>query len=212
MNFCTNCGKPLNEGAAFCTCGSPVSIAPPTTAAPAPVPAAVITAPETSAATAPAPEVPAPNFSLPQRSSNLGTVLIVMAIVIVIGVCGTLFVLGRIHKGRETAATPAASSGANNSGSSDADAYLRSLHLGSYPGATAAAVTSDTGEDVIAAFQTKDTPQQVVGYYKVRFPISELTSSDGQMELRAALPNSGSVVVRATAQNSGTLVNIIHAP
>ena len=70
---------------------------------------------------------------------------------------------------------------------------------------------SDTGENVIAAFQTKDTPQQVVGYYKVRFPISEVSSNDGQMELRAALPSAGRVIVRATPQDRGTLVHIIRA-
>lgn len=222
MNFCTNCGKPLDEGAMFCTsCGSPVSVKSQTTAAGAVPALAVAKAPEAETVPVAAPsavqglEFPAPDFSSPHRSGSLGTVLIVMVIVVVVGVGGTLLVLGRIHKSGETpasTATPAPSGANNDGGTSDADAYIRNLHLASYPGATAAAVTSENGENVIAAFQTRDTPQQVVGYYKVRFPISETTTSDGQMELRAALPDRGGVIVRATAQGSGTLVNIIHAP
>jgi hypothetical protein len=92
------------------------------------------------------------------------------------------------------------------------DAYLQSLNLAAYPGATPVAVASAPGLDVVAAFHTRDTANQVIGFYKVRFPIADITSEEGKSELRAALPNAGHVRIRAESQGSGTDVWIISEP
>jgi hypothetical protein len=95
---------------------------------------------------------------------------------------------------------------------SEGDAYLRSLNLGSYPGSTPAAITTDTTENVVSAFQTRDTPQQVIGYYKVRFPVADTIGDSSKSELRAAFPGGAHVVIRAMQQPNGSLVYIIRQP
>jgi len=83
------------------------------------------------------------------------------------------------------------------------------LNLGAYPGSTAVAVTDESAGEVIAAFQTRDTPQQVIGYYKIRFPVANTSDEEGKSELRAALPNGQQILIQASVQANGTEVHII---
>jgi hypothetical protein len=95
---------------------------------------------------------------------------------------------------------------------SPADAYIQSLNLAAYPGATPVAVAGAPGQDVVAAFHTRDTADQVIEFYKVRFPIADSTREEGKSELRAALPSGGHVRIRADAQGNGTDVWIVSEP
>jgi hypothetical protein len=97
---------------------------------------------------------------------------------------------------------------APDSAAGESDPYIRNLNLGAYPGSTAIAVTDESSGEVIAAFRTRDTPQQVIGYYKIRFPVSNASDSEGRSELRAALPNGQQISIQASAQANGTEVQI----
>ena len=138
--------------------------------------------------------------------------LMIVVVVVVIGIAGTLFLLSRIHGGDSGPRGGAGGITAGGSSDNESDAFVRNLNLAAYPGATAVAVTSDSGENVIAAFQTRDTPQQVIQYYRVRFPVSDTVGQEGQSELWATLANSKRIVVRATQQPNGSRVDIVLMP
>ncbi len=83
------------------------------------------------------------------------------------------------------------------------------MNLGNYPGATPAAIATLTGETVVAGFLTRDTPQQVIGFYKIRFPVSTTAETDSKSELSATLPGGQRVRVQAQSQGSNTQVMIL---
>ena len=204
MSFCTSCGRALEVGARFCTsCGNPVqstsvsSANPPVVVAPAPTPELV--------SVPPLADVP---FSTERNRPSMPLIVVGIVLVILIG----LAVGSTLYMRKEPASNAAPKSVDNASNSPDADDYLRNLNLASYPGSTPAAITTDSTENVITAFQTRDTPQQVIGYYKVRFPVADTIGDAEKSELRAALPNGAHVVIRAMQQASGSLVYIIRQP
>jgi hypothetical protein len=218
MNFCTSCGKQLETGTQFCTsCGQHIET--PSSSASS-IPNSV-QATARAAAPAQAPEyTTAPQWDDPVAKEVGGTptaliaIGIVLVILIGIGVGVTLYMRNQVKNKASAVQTRVEQANGGSIGSdksSSTDAYLRSLNLGAYPGSTPATISTDTTEDVISAFQTRDTPQQVIGYYKVRFPVADTIGAPGQSELRAALP-SGHIIVRATQQGSGSLVYIIREP
>ncbi len=158
-----------------------------------------------AAAPAPAPQATSlpepPNFGPPLRSASRLPVFVVTIVVVVLGVAGTIYLLGNIHSGNRDAGS--------GSVASPADALIRSLNLPQYPGSKPAIVSSNSTEEIIAAFQTRDTPQQVMGFYKIRFPVADTLGQQGQSELRATLATGEHIVVRAASQSEGTLVTII---
>jgi hypothetical protein len=85
---------------------------------------------------------------------------------------------------------------------------VRVLNLGNYPGATPVAIATLTGETVIAGFLTHDTPQQVIQFYKIHFPISSQQESEGKAQLSATLPENQRVRIEAQPQTPNTQVII----
>jgi hypothetical protein len=87
--------------------------------------------------------------------------------------------------------------------------YLHSLNLGNYPGATPVAIATLNGETVIAGFLTRDKPEQVVQFYRVRFPISEITLAGATSHLSATLPDGQRIRIDAEPQGANTQVKIV---
>lgn len=220
MSYCTGCGRPLEDQARFCTsCGTPVA----SVASAAQVTSAGAPAAESTPAGEPDPvAAPEPQLLMPQSSSGSPVLIIVgilLAVLIGAGVGATLYLRRQPDSKqvpRETMTTAgngtaeaATSEAPTNSSSSEPNTYIRNLNLGSYPGASAIAVTDESAGEVIAAFQTRDTPEQVIGFYKIRFPVANASSEEGKSELRAALPNGQQILIQAATQASGTEVRII---
>lgn len=220
MSFCTGCGKPLGDQARFCSnCGTPAA----SVASAAQVTSAVSPGTATTTAREPVP-VPAPEPQLLMPQSNGGSpVLVIVATLLILligaGVGATLYMRRQPdtnQAAKETVTTvgnstsEAVTSGApTNPSSNGPDNYIRNLNLGAYPGASAIAVTDESAGEVIAAFRTRDTPEQVIGFYKVRFPVANATSEEGNLKLRAALPNGQRILIQAVSQANVTEVHII---
>jgi hypothetical protein len=86
---------------------------------------------------------------------------------------------------------------------------IRAMNLGNYPGATPVGIATLTGETVVAGFLTRDTPHQVVQFYKIRFPVSTITESEGKAELSATLPDGERMRVQAVLQGTNTQVMVL---
>lgn len=86
---------------------------------------------------------------------------------------------------------------------------IRAMSLGNYPGATPVAIATLTGETVVAGFLTRDTPQQVMQYYRVRFPASTTAESQGRTELSATLPGGERIRIQAQSQGTNTQVMVL---
>ncbi len=206
MGYCTGCGKPLNEAAKFCTnCGIRVPEAP---VAVAPVPESVASAaPATAVAAAPAPE-PAAVTALPQEGQSHGSsafVVIICAILIILigaGIAATIY----LHNQRKP--KEEAQQAASQTVSTD-DSFIRALNLQNYPGATPVAIAVLNGDTVIAGFVTKDRPDQVMQFYKVRFPVSDVTVDTAGSHLAANLANGQRIRIDAEPQGASTQVKIV---
>ncbi len=83
------------------------------------------------------------------------------------------------------------------------------MNLGNYPGATPVAIATLTGETVVAGFLTRDTPHQVVQFYKIRFPVSTTTENEGKGELSATLPGGERIRIQAEPQGTNTQVMVL---
>jgi len=86
---------------------------------------------------------------------------------------------------------------------------VRAMNLGNYPAATPVAIATFTGETVVAGFLTRDTPQQVMQFYKIRFPSSTTNESERKAELFATLPGGERIRIQAQPQGSSTQVMIL---
>lgn len=86
---------------------------------------------------------------------------------------------------------------------------IRVMNLGSYPGATPVAIATLTGETVVAGFLTRDTPQQVIQFYKIRFPVSKTSESEGKSEISATLPGGERIRIQAQSQGKSTGVMVL---
>jgi hypothetical protein len=79
-----------------------------------------------------------------------------------------------------------------------------------YPGAHLIPSTNYGVGIAIAAFETTDSPSQVMGYYRIRFPVSEVTVTDSGQMLVADM-NGRQVTVRADALVDGSRVSITYS-
>lgn len=86
---------------------------------------------------------------------------------------------------------------------------IRVMNLGDYPGATPVAIATLTGETVVAGFLTRDTPQQVIQFYKIRFPASTTIEGEGKAELSATLPGGERIRIQAQSQVTSTQVMVL---
>lgn len=86
---------------------------------------------------------------------------------------------------------------------------LRAMNLGNYPGAMPVGIATLTGETVVAGFLTRDTPHQVVQFYKIRFPVSTTAESEGKAELSATLPGGQRIRIQAVPQGTNTQVMVL---
>lgn len=86
---------------------------------------------------------------------------------------------------------------------------IRAMNLGNYPGASPVGIATLTGETVVAGFLTRDTPRQVVQFYKIRFPVSTTTESEGGAELSATLPGGERIRIQAVPQGTNTQVMVL---
>jgi hypothetical protein len=86
---------------------------------------------------------------------------------------------------------------------------IRAMNLGNYPGATPVAIATLTGETVVAGFLTRDTPKQVMQFYKIRFPLSTTNESEEKAELSATLPGGERIRIQAQPQGSNTQVMVL---
>ncbi len=91
----------------------------------------------------------------------------------------------------------------------DADNYVRSLNLGNYPNATPVAIATLSGEKVISGFLTKDRPEQVMQFYKIRFPVSEVSTNGPNALMTATLANGQVVRIYAEPQGASTQVRVV---
>ncbi len=209
MKFCTHCGAVVDAENRFCTsCGARVE--PLSGEAPAPLQAsaaaaqsAVAAQPAIAAQPALAPAevadtAPPEPVEVTTRSGPSLAMILAMAVlaVAIIGV-GYLMLSGRSHRSAPapiidgTQGTPAP----------------QSYGLEKYPGARPIAVYGNAGENVIAAFETIDTPEQVIGYYRVRFPVAQVTSTDDAWVLAADM-GGRQVQIHAHALAHGSRVQI----
>jgi hypothetical protein len=211
MKYCAGCGKPLDDAARFCTnCGIRV----PSAALPAQGPSSSAAAPAPAVASVEPPPVPTPvtpvmpvyESAAPSSSNSAFVVIICIILLILIG--GTVAASLYIHNQRKPkeAATEAAS--APQQGAPE-ESYIRALNLGNYPAATPVAIATLNGDTVLAGFVTRDRPDQVMQFYKVRFPISEVTTDNLGSHLLATLPNNQRIRIDAEPQGSSTQVKIV---
>ena len=202
MGFCTTCGKALEEGARFCTaCGMAVPAAPP----PAP---AVTPAPTVAAAPAMAPEpqpgtYPVAETASPGSSSSF--FLIAGGILVLLIVCGVAATLYLRHQSKPREATQTTATQQQD----EVDSYIQSLNLGNYPNATPVAIATLSGEKIISGFLTKDSPGQVMQFYKIRFPVSEVSVNGPNAMMTATLANGQVVRIYAEPQGTSTQVRIV---
>ena len=227
--FCPNCGT-----AAQFASVEPEPVQPPSTSiAAAPAVAPVISQAPISVADAPAPsETPLPVFQAyaPQASTLPGTELpiapessispffliicVVLVLLIGAGIAGTVYLQKqRAPKAKaEQSQTPAQSASAPATPAPATPPAIpdsvRVLNLGNYPGATPVAIATLTGETVIAGFLTHDTPQQVIQFYKIHFPISSQQESEGKAQLSATLRENQRFRIEAQPQTPNTQVII----
>lgn len=183
MSFCAKCGHTLEQSASFCTsCGAAAQSTSPVTQSGAAV------------QSAPAPEYT--NYP-PQggKSSLLAVVVVGLVILISAAIAGAWYF--RTHTGQAKVAANAA------------DRFEGDLNLGSYPGAISIRVANPEGENILSSFLTHDTPDQVIGYYKVRFPVSETTRTENSAELSAVLAGGSNIRISAQSVSNGTEVKIV---
>ena len=207
MDFCTTCGTAQEPGAKFCThCGTKASggesAGSGAAVQSAPDVAPAVTAPAaTPASVASRQPYPEPTF-YPERtgqSSGLGKALAIVAVVVIVG-CSIAYYFLAPRKAHAPAPI------IDGRQVSDVTA-VQSYGLEKYPGARPVVANSSETEQVIAAFETNDSPQQVVGYYRVRFPVAQVTVDPTHSTLNA-LMSGKEVLVTADALVHGSRVRI----
>lgn len=215
MSFCTGCGKSLQDGARFCTsCGIRIpAAASPTTA---PVNAgssspAAATAPAMEQSARDVPAIAPPSQTPIAPSSGVSPFVVVICIILILLIGAAVSATLYLHT--QSAPKVAAEKAARTTPQAEPeDDSIRALHLESYPAATPVAIVTLNGEAVIAGFVTKDRPEQVVQFYKVRFPISDVSSDEAGAHLSATLPGTQRIRIDAEPQGDGTEVKIVRLP
>jgi hypothetical protein len=180
MAFCNSCGSVIDSGVRFCPkCGKPSSAA----AAPQGVvpPASPM---------APAPVAPAQPVAATGGSGALKVILIVVAVIVGLGIIGTVTigfvihrVIGRTHIENRNGSVSVHSPFGNVESSTDPDEAARNLGVDVYPGATlrrgsTANVTFGKTQTAAAEFETSDPPSSVAEFYRSKFPSATFMSSE----------------------------------
>jgi hypothetical protein len=217
--FCTKCGSPLNEGIAFCTkCGNPVGAAVSSGSSP-------YVPPASNAPVSYAP--PAANYAYgappPTKGGSALKIIVIIVVVFVglgiLGVAGMMFAVHRaVHmsndgKGVEFS-TPAGTFSAGDTTVSSSD-----MGVDLYPGASqqkgAVRMSTPRGSTVTAAFETNDSLDKVMAWYKDKLGsgASVYQSDKGAVLTLADEAKKNSVMVTISTQdNDGkTKIAIIHS-
>ena len=220
MALCSVCGTTLEADARFCTkCGTPVqaaataTLSEPTVSSNAPGTAAGTAVAQTASAPEPALPVESPatytfpdsDITAPKSSLSQYFVVICIGLILLIGAGVSAILYLRNQSAAKVESQPATST-VPVTATGD---YLHSLNLGNYPGATPVAIATLNGETVIAGFLTRDKPEQVVQFYRVRFPISEITLAGATSHLSATLPDGQRIRIDAEPQGANTQVKIV---
>ena len=211
MKYCTGCGKPLDDAARFCAnCGIRVPSAESSASgslSSAAAPAAAVAPMAQEAAVAPVPPITPVYESAAPSSSNPAFVVIICGILLLL-IGGTVAATMYVHNQRKPKEV-AAEAASGPQAAAPEDTYIRALNLGNYPAATPVAIATLNGDTVIAGFVTRDRPDQVMQFYKVRFPISEVTTDNLGSHLSATLPNNQRIRIDAEPQGSSTQVKVV---
>jgi hypothetical protein len=206
---CSKCGAGLSPGAQFCAvCGTPL------TAAPVPFsPVQPVAAP----ALAPA------NSS---GSSAVKIILIVVAVFVGLGILGAgafgFFVWRVAHAihfsgngNQVTLNTPQGRISANTTENFSASELGTDVYPGAQPGKGSMRMLLPTGSMISAIYVTSDAKDQVVAFYKSKFPgnVSTYDTVSGSVITYSRTPQE-SVVVTVTANSSQyggkTQIHILH--
>lgn len=189
MGFCTQCGSSFESGAQFCTrCGARSVGAVPSEVASSGAGTAVQPALE--------PVMPLP-LAGAHPNSNKPMIIAVIFVLLVAGGAAYYF----FSQPKSSAPAPIVD------GPQSSSAALETYGLQNYPGARPTPVFGEASGRVIAAFETSDSPEQVMGYYRVRFPVSEVISTETGLVLTADMNGSG-IEVRAEPMAQGSRVQI----
>jgi hypothetical protein len=209
VGFCTTCGGEQESGAKFCTnCGTranggasagsgaavqPAPEAPPVTTTPSPA-LPVTDAPQSY------PDSPFYPESAKQSSSGLAKGIAIVSAIVIIG-CAIAYYFLAPQKPKGPAPII---DGMQQASSAPA---AQTFGLEKYPGARPVSASGSDTEQVLAAFETNDNPSQVMGYYRVRFPVAQVTADPTHSTLSADL-NGRQVLITADALIHGSRVRI----
>ena len=210
MRYCTGCGTSLDDAARFCTnCGIRVPAA--VSSAEVPASSAAAAAPAVAPAVQeplPSPVTPVSSYESAAPSSSNSAFIVFICGILLLLIGGTVAATMYVHNQRKPKEEAAQAASAPQAAAPE-DTYIRALNLGNYPAATPVAIATLNGDTVIAGFVTRDRPDQVMQFYKVRFPISEVTTDNLGSHLSATLPNNQRIRIDAEPQGSSTQVKVV---
>jgi hypothetical protein len=196
MAFCNSCGSNLPADARVCPkCGTAVPVTTKVPVAAAPQPA--------------------------QQGSNVvKIVLIVLAVVVGLGIIGTvaatwvgLSIARRTHVTESNGKVRVQSPFGTVETNQNTDEVIRSLGIDMYPGAHAvggnsANVQMGAMHTVAANFESDDPPQKVADFYRKQLPNASVNVSDSDHYTIVSTKNNNLVTVNITQQNGKTMINI----
>jgi hypothetical protein len=202
MAFCNSCGASLAGDARACPqCGTAVPV---TTKVPVAAGPAATTPP------------PAP----PQGANVVKIVLIALAVVIGLGILGTvaatwvgLTIARRTHitesNGKVRVQSPFGTVETNQ----DSDEAVRSLGIQIYPGAhsvggNSANVQMAGMHTVAANFESDDPPQKVADFYRKQLPNANVNVSSGDHYTLVETKGDNVTTVNVVPQDGKTMINI----
>ena len=186
--FCTKCGAPLSEGLAFCTkCGAPIAAAagaapaaapytPPVSSTPAAYAPPASNAPGASAYAPPPAYAGAPPQTGGSGNTVVKVILIIVAIFVglgILGAAGFSYIVYRasriVHVNHNGSAVELTTPGGTFS-AGDTPVSASDLGVDLYPGANqqkgAVRISTPKGSTVTAVFETGDSLDKVLSYYK----------------------------------------------
>lgn len=198
MSFCGKCGSSLEPGAHFCgTCGS--QLAPVQSNGSGTAVQVAVAEPEPTPSSVPFEHYPVATST---PGSGVKPFFIVVATVILLGAAVAYMLL---RPSRPKGPAPIID------GLAVSSANVSTYGLEKYPGARSVPVYGGSAEPVVASFESNDSPSQVMGYYRVRFPVSEVSYDPTGATLYADM-NNQRVVVHAEPLVHGSRVRITITP
>lgn len=196
MAFCTSCGTKIDDNARFCkSCGAAMSA---------------------GAAASPA---AAPAAAPPSSGSGLKVVLIVLAVIIGLGILGTLAsvlvgmrMLRRSQIQTGPGETSITSPLGNVTTSQDPAVIAKQLGVDVYPGArplrSAGAVNIAGFKIVGANFESDDSPDKVISFYESRFPKAEVSVKNPDRSTLVVNTSGGVIAIDISRQGDGSRIKI----